>query len=369
MPTNLKKKLVPGHIQNLKPYIPGKTIEDIREQYHPPRISKLGSNENRLGCSPMVLEAVKNGFESFANYPDPISRKLRKKLARKLNISDNRIILGNGSNGIIQYMVKAFFGEQEEALTASCTFVGFLVAAHINNIPLAQVDLTDDYRFDLEKMAGAINANTKMIYIANPNNPTGTYVSRNEFEAFMEQVPEDVLVVVDEAYYEFAKELDDYPHALDYDYPNLILLRTFSKAYGLAGLRVGYAVASERIITEMNKVKPTFSPSDPAQKAAFSALDDIEFIAKSVKVVERGRKRLYSLLDEFDIEYAESAANSVMMVFDSEAEAREFNQAMMERGVIIRPLPGFGMPNAIRVTIGDEPDMEHFEQSLRNILE
>jgi len=360
---------VPEHIKELKPYVPGKTIADIKALYNPPRIAKLGSNENQLGCSPKAIEAAQKSLSDIASYPDPISRELREKLSRKLGISTDQIVLGHGTNGIIQYMVKAFFGPNEQAITASGTFVGFLVAAMINNIPLRRIDLTDDYRFDLPAMADAVTDNTKMIYIANPNNPTGTYVTRTEFETFMKRIPEDILVVMDEAYFEYSRHQSDYPNALDYGYPNVIALRTFSKAYGLAGLRIGYAAGPTDIIAEMKKVKPTFAPSVPAQAAALAALDDPGFLKRSVEVVDRGRKKLYKLFNEFNIEYAESSANAVMMVFNNENQARKFNHAMLKRGVIIRPLPGFGMPNAIRVTIGDQPDMQHFEESFRQVID
>jgi len=363
------KTMVPDHIQQLQPYVPGKTIADIKERYHPPRIAKLGSNENPLGCSHQALEAARNSLQNIASYPDPISRKLRHSLAGKLKVSPDNIILGHGSNGIIQYMVKAFLSGPDEAMTATGTFVGFFVAATINKIPIQRIALTDDYRYDLEAMADAVRPETKMIYIANPNNPTGTYVTKAEFETFMHHIPDDILVVVDEAYFEYAILNEDYPRALDYSHPNLIGLRTFSKAYGLAGLRIGYAIARKEIIEVLNKVRPTFSPSLPAQAAALAAVGDQDFIAKSVEVVRKGREQLYCLFDEFNIAYARSSANSVMMILNNAEEAEHFNNAMVKKGVIIRPLGGFGLPHAIRITIGDKLDMDHFEESFREVVE
>ena len=371
MITDATKSLVPNHIQQLQPYVPGKTIAEIKERYNPPRIAKLGSNENQLGCSPQALEAARNSLQNISSYPDPISRNLRHSLAGKLKVNPDNIILGNGSNGIIQYMVKAFMGEGDQALTATGTFVGFFVAATINNIPIERIDLTDDYRYNLEAMADAVRPETKMIYIANPNNPTGTYVTKSEFEVFMKRIPKDILVVVDEAYFEYAILNDNYPRALDYthSHPNLIVLRTFSKAYGLAGLRIGYAVARKEIIKVLNKVKPTFAPSVPAQAAALAAIEDQDFIAKSVEVVRKGREQLYQLFDEFQIAYVTSSSNSVMMICNSAEEAQSFNEAMVKKGVIIRPLPGFGLPNAIRITMGDKLDMDHFEKCFREVMQ
>ncbi len=207
-----------------------------------------------------------------------------------------------------------------------------------------------------------------MVYIANPNNPTGTYITDSEFERFMRKVPRDVLVIMDEAYYEYAKEVSDYPHSLDYDYENVITLRTFSKAYGLAGFRIGYAIASERIIANMMKTKLTFEPTTPAQAAALAALGDQRFLKKSKDVVEEGKKRLYRFFVKHQIDYVPSISNSVLMILPTEKQAADFTQSMLEQGVILRQTTAFGLPNCIRITIGRKKEMDHFEHSFEKAL-
>lgn len=367
MQVDNKRPLVPANIENLKPYVAGKTIAEVEEKYHPPMIAKLASNENRLGCSPRVKKAVAEALAEIQDYPDPIARKLRARLAEMNGLQPENIILGNGSESILSIVTKTFFLEEDIALTADATFVGFFVQAGIHGVEVERLPLAEGYRFDLEAMANAINGKTKLVYIANPNNPTGTYITRHEFEAFMGQVPEDVVVVMDEAYFEFARHLEDYPNSLDYDYPNVLTLRTFSKAYGLAGFRIGYGMGPESLVSYMMKTKLTFEPSTPAQAAALAALDDVEFLERSIEVVEEGKKRLYEFFEEQGVEYVQTAANAVMMVLRSEEEARHFTEQMQQRGVILRQLTAFGLPNCVRITIGVPREMEHFEASFKEV--
>jgi histidinol-phosphate aminotransferase len=353
--------LVPSHIQNLKPYIAGKTIEEVVQEFNPPRISKLASNENRLGCSPLVREAVMRSMDQIMNYPDPSSRLLRERLARQFGIKAGNVITGSGSEGVMALITRTFFLDTEEALTADATFIGFIVLANSRGVKLRRVPLTPDYRFDLEAMADAIRPETKVIYLANPNNPTGTYFTQEEFERFHSRVPPNVLVIMDEAYFEYARGAKNYPDSMQYRFDNVITLRTFSKAYGMAGLRIGYGFAHDEIITNLMKVKLPFEPSTPAQAAALAALDDAVFLERSVAMVNTGRERLYRFLESRGVEYVKSVANSVMTVFSSEKEADDFTQAMLRQGVILRRLPAFGLPNCVRITIGTPEEMEHFE--------
>ncbi len=352
----------------MSPYVAGKTIAEVEEAYHPDQIAKLASNENRLGCSPLVEEAVKGAMGEIQDYPDPASRKLRAMLAEKYDVSSENIIVAAGSESVIANLCRTFFLNHEEAITAGATFVGFFVQANVRGISLNLVPTTDNYRFDLPAMAECIGPQTKMIYIANPNNPTGTYITKQEFEDFMTQVPEDVLVIMDEAYYEYANKVEDYPNSLDYDYDNVITLRTFSKAYGLAGFRIGYGIAHEDLISNMMKTKLTFEPTTLAQVAAEAALKDEDFLKQSIALVEKGRNRLYDFFDRHDIRYARSISNSVMMIMNTEKEAIDFTQSMLEKGVILRRIHAFGLPNCIRITIGTEREMNHFENSAKQVL-
>ncbi len=363
------KPLVPSNIETLKPYVAGKTITEVVELYKPKRIAKLASNENRVGCSPKVKPAIDKAFEYIQDYPDPVARKLRATIAEHNNVKSENVFLASGSESIISILCKTFFLNRENAITADATFVGFFVQIGVRGIHLKRIPVTPDYRYDVKAIANAIDENTKMIYIANPNNPTGTYITKKEFEWFMEQVPQDTLVVMDEAYYEYAKEVSDYPHALDYDYDNIIVLRTFSKAYGLAGFRVGYAFAHEELISNMMKTKLTFEPTTLGQVAASAAYHDDEFLAESVRVVQESKERLYRFFDEHKVDYVKSISNSVMMVLPDEQAAINFTQNMLKKGVILRRVNAFGLPNCIRITVGVPEEMDHFEQSFLKISE
>lgn len=362
------RELVPNNIKEMSPYVAGKTIAEVEEAYHPEQIAKLASNENRLGCSPQVKEAVKNAMSEIQDYPDPSSRELRSMLAEKYDVSTDNIIVAAGSESVIANLCRTFFLNHEEAITSSATFVGFFVQASIRGITLKRVSPTSGYRFDLDEMVENINSKTKMIYIANPNNPTGTYITKTEFEEFMARVPDDVLVIMDEAYYEYANKIEDYPDSLDYKFDNVITLRTFSKAYGLAGFRIGYGIAHEELISNMMKTKLTFEPTTLAQVAAQAALEDEDFLKRSVELVEKGRNRLYDFFDKHDLSYAPSISNSVMMIMETEEEAVDFTQSMLEQGVILRRIHAFGLPTCIRITIGTEQEMDHFENSAKQVL-
>ena len=358
-----EKKLVPDNIRNLKPYVAGKTIAEVKQAYNPPRISKLASNENRLGCSPVVKSTVNDAIEEIQDYPDPISRKLRAKLAEENGVEEENIVIAAGSESIISNLCRTFFLDHEEAITADATFVGFFVHANIHDVSMKKIPVTDNYTFDLDAMAEAVTDQTKMIYIANPNNPTGTYISQSEFEAFMEKVPSDVIVIMDEAYYEYAKDIEDYPSSVEYGYDNVLTLRTFSKAYGLAGFRLGYAIGHKDLISSMMKTKLTFEPTALAQAAAEAAIDDKGFLQESVHVVEEGKKRLYDFFESRNADYIRSISNSVVLILEREQDAIDFTEGMLKKGVILRRINAFGLPNCIRITIGTEEDMQHFEEA------
>jgi histidinol-phosphate aminotransferase len=367
MKDHLQQPFVPDNIKNLSPYVAGKTIREVREAYHPDQISKLASNENRLGCSPLVPPALAKAVEEIQDYPDPAARKLKAALAQKNSVSDENIILAAGSESLIAILLRTFFQNNEEAITADATFVGFFVQANIRGITLTKIPVTSGFRFDVDAIAEAVTNRTKMIYIANPNNPTGTFITRKEFEKLMEAVPDDVLMIMDEAYFEYAQEIEDYPRAADYDYDNVLSLHTFSKAYGLAGLRIGYAIGPKELIQTMSKTKLTFEPSALGQAAALAALEDEEFLAKSKQIVEKGKTRLYRFFDERQIPYVRSSANSVLMICERREIAEKFTQKMLEQGVILRQTNAFGLPHCIRITIGTEENMQHFERSFEEL--
>jgi histidinol-phosphate aminotransferase len=361
--------LVPKNIQSLQPYEAGKTIEEVRKQYQPKRISKLASNENRLGCSEKVIQAIRQASGDIQDYPDPLATDLRKKLADKHQVSQSEILLGAGSESLIGMLCRTFFKDDENAITANGTFVGFFVQSGVRGIQVKKVPLTKDYRFDVEGILKAVDGKTKMIYIANPNNPTGTYITKKEYRNLLDGIPENVLLVMDEAYHEYATSVKDYPNSLLSRHQNVVTLRTFSKAYGLAGMRVGYAIAEEELIEQMIKTKLTFEPPRLGQAAAKAALDDQSFVERSVTVVVEERKKLYDFFDKHDVRYVRSIANSVMIILENENAAKSFTKSMMKQGVILRRAHAFGLPNCIRITIGTEQEMNHFKESYINLFE
>ena len=362
------KPLVPNNIEQLSRYVAGKTIAEVEEVYNPKRIAKLASNENRLGFSPKVKESIEKALSGAHNYPDPIARELRKAIAARNGVKETEVIVASGSESIIAMLCRTFFLNKQNAITADATFVGFFVQMGVRGAHLKKIPVTKDYKFDIKAIVNAIDEDTKMVYIANPNNPTGTYITKTEYEWMMEKIPSDVLVVMDEAYYEFSEEVDDYPHALDYNYENVIVLRTFSKAYGLAGFRVGYAIAREEIINYLLKTKLTFEPSALGQAAALAAYQDTDFLKKGLAVIEEGKQRLYTFFDKHQVEYVRSISNSVMMVFQTEEEAIDFTQSMLEKGVVLRRINAFGLPNCVRISIGLKEDMDQFEWAFEEIL-
>lgn len=361
--------ILPNNIKRLKGYVAGKTIAEVKNLYQPQQISKLASNENRLGCSDKVQGAVLDSLKEVQDYPDPVSRLLRKKIAEKCGVSEPEILLAAGSESLISVICRTFFKDGENAVTADATFVGFYVQAGVRGISLKRIPLNSDYKFDVDGILESVDNQTKLVYLANPNNPTGTILNKDEYLKLLNGLPDDVLLINDEAYYEYAVSNPDYPESVSMMRDNVIILRTFSKAFGLAGFRIGFAIAHERLITEMSKTRLTFEPTTPAQAAALAALDDDAFIKKSVDTVKRGKGELYSFFDEHSVKYVESDSNSVLMNLDTEQEAIEFTERMLRLGVILRRVNAFGLPNCVRITIGRKIEMDHFMEAFLNVFE
>ena len=249
-------------------------------------MDKLASNENSLGPSPKAIEAMANSLSGLHRYPDISGFELRTKLANRFNIKIENVIIGGGSEGIMSTIMRTFLLSDDEIVSAANSFIGFRVLANASGRKVHWVPMKN-YRYDLEAMAEKVTDYTKIIYIANPDNPTGTYITREEFEEFYVHVPERVLIILDEAYYEFAQSRDNYPDSMTYRYDNIITLRTFSKAYGLAGLRIGYGFAHDELIRNLMKVKEPFSPSLIAHTAGSAAMDDSAFLEKTLTINER----------------------------------------------------------------------------------
>ena len=359
--------LVPQNIQELQPYKPGKPIEDVKREFGLDKVIKLASNENPLGVSPQAMQAMISTLHGLNRYPDAASRDLRLKLAEMFNVKMENVITGSGSEGILSDIMRTFLFDDEEVITSEGTFTGFYIVAKSRGIKLITVPLKN-YTFDLDAIADQINNKTKIIYLVNPNNPTGTWFPKSEFDNFIKKVPGNVLVIMDEAYYEFVRHKDDYPDSMFYRYDNVISLRTFSKAYGLAGIRIGYGFAHEELISNLIKVKVTFAPSAPAQAAGLAALNDTQFLDYYLELNRKGKYFFYRLFEELGIEYAKSDTNFVMTVWESEERAAFIAHELLKRGVIVRPLNAFRLPNCIRVTMGLPYENEVFAEKLKEVI-
>ncbi len=359
--------LIPQHILDLQPYVPGRTIDEIKRAYGINRVIKLASNENPLGVSPQAVQAMIASMHEINRYPDISSFLLREKLSEMFNVNSDAIITGHGSEAIMQAAVRTFLTNGDEVITCKGTFVGFYVMVNACGIKMILVPLKE-YKFDLNIIADAITPKTKIIYLANPNSPTGTFFHKDEFDDFMNNLPEGIIVIVDEAYFEFVKGNSLFPDSLDYKLDNVITLRTFSKAYGLAGIRLGYGFGKPELIEHIHKVRLPFEPGVPSQAAGVAALNDKQFLDYYLELNNKGKEFFYSLYDRLGIEYVKSETNFVMSIFDSEDMVNKLSEKLLRKGVIVRPLRPFGLPHCIRVTVGLQEENEFYAKALEEVL-
>ena len=364
----IAKSLVPDYIRDLKVYQAGKPVDELAREKGLTKISKLASNENPLGPSPFAIKEMTAGLWDLHQYPDMHAYKLKSALSKLYKLKMENIILGNGSEGIMAYIARAFISPGDEVLTSENTFIGFYIIARSVGANLKTVPLTEDFRFNIEKLIDGITDKTKVIYIANPNNPTGTYIQKEEFDHLMSKVPANVLVILDEAYYEFAKEFEDYPDSMDYRYDNVLTLRTFSKAYGLSGIRVGYGFGNENLIANLSKVKLPFEPNLIAQLGATGALNDTPHLERTLKNNSKLIKKTYDFLVEKNFKPIQSITNFITWRTGSEEASNYLFQELLNKGVIIRPLKANEMPDYVRVSIGTKEEMNHFFQAMNEVL-
>ncbi|MFH1441294.1 MAG: histidinol-phosphate transaminase [Candidatus Omnitrophota bacterium] len=352
------------NIENIVPYIGGKPIEETKRELGLRSIVKLASNENPLGACPRAIEAVINSLTKINRYPDGNCFYLKKKLAKSTNVQPANIIFGNGSDELIDIIIKAFVEEDENIISSETTFLEYEIISKVNNRKFISVPLKY-FKYDLEAIRKKIDKKTKLIFIANPNNPTGTYVTKYELRDFLKTLPDNVILVVDEAYNAFI-DVDDFPNTLEYvGNKNLIILRTFSKAYGLAGLRIGYAISSEDIISPMEKARQPFNVNLLAQEAALASIDDKDFIRKTKEVILEGKNYLYDALTKMGLVYVPSVANFILI--NVERDCGVFFRQMLKYGVIIRDMKQYGLNNFIRVTIGTKKENERFIKVLKKV--
>ena len=359
------EKLVRKNIMEVTPYIAGKPIEEIKRQLGLKEVIKLASNENPLGPSLKAVQAIKKGLQDINRYPDSRGFSLKRKLARVLNLEPSNLVLGNGSDELIDIIIKTFVEADEFIITADITFLEYEIIAQVNARRIVKVPLRY-FKYDLGSIKRKIDKKTKLIFIANPNNPTGTYLTKYEIEEFMSGLPDNVLLVMDEAYDTFI-DVDDFPNSLKYiKNKNVIVLKTFSKAYGLAGLRIGYAVASPDFTSYMERVRQPFNVNLLAQLAAGAALDDKKFLSKTKKTILEGKSYLYESLKKLGIAYVPSVANFILI--DVARDSLEVFKEMLKYGVIVRDMKQYGLKNFIRVTIGTKKENERFIRVLKKVL-
>ena len=351
--------LVPPYIESLRPYEPGRSIDEVRREYGLTNISKLASNENPLGPSPLALEAIRRQLSGLNLYPNG-GLDLRRTMAENFDLKLENVIAGSGSEGIMSGIIRTFLCDDDEVLTTDAAFIGFQVLARSRGVKYRTVPYRD-WHYDLAALAVQITANTKIIYLANPNNPTGTIFTRHEFDSFYQHVPERVLIILDEAYFEYAKDNPRYPDSMHYRYDNVITLRTFSKIYGLAGIRIGYGFAHEDLIANLLKVKLPFEPSTLAQAAGIG--DDFILGAEL-----RGLRRLTDSFRGMGMDVVPSDANFVMLPLGSAEEARALTEALLREGVIVRPLGAFGLPQCVRISMGTDEENAWCVEAVREQL-
>jgi histidinol-phosphate aminotransferase len=356
---------VPDYIRSLIPYAPGKPIEEVEREIGIANSIKLASNENPLGPSPLALDAMRLKLTQLHLYPDGDCFYLKHALTAKLNVAPEQLIFGNGSNEIIELAIRTFMRAGDEAVMARQAFVVYkLVVQAVGGIS-QEVPLRN-FTHDLEAMVAAIGPKTRIIFLANPNNPTGTIYRKAQWEAFLKQVPDEILIIVDEAYFEYV-EAADYADSLDYHHQGktLLTLRTFSKLYGLAGLRIGYGVADKEIISLMHRVRQPFNVNAPAQWAALAALNDGEHVRRSLDNNRQGLGYLTAEFARLGIEYVPSHANFILW---RAGKGEDVFNRLLAQGIIVRPMAGYQLPEHLRVTIGTMDENRKFIDALKKAL-
>ncbi len=357
--------LVRRNILGVSAYVAGKPIEETKRQLGLREVIKLASNENPLGPSPRAVSAIKKAAGWVNRYPDSQGFYLKRRLARHYSLGAENIILGNGSDELIDIIIKTFVEDDQRILTSEGTFLEYKIIASVLGRGVDTVPLKY-FKYDLEAMLRKIDKRTKLIFIANPNNPTGTYITKIELEYFLARIPDSVIVVVDEAYDAFI-DVRDFPSASGYlRNKNVIILKTFSKAYGLAGLRIGLALARPGFIEYMERARQPFNVNSLAQAAAIAALDDKPFLARTRKATLEGRQYLYGALKRLGITYVASQANFILL--NTGCDGVTVFKDMLKMGVIVRDMQQYGLKEYIRVTVGTKSENEKFIKALKRAI-
>jgi histidinol-phosphate aminotransferase len=371
MPISVGELVAPG-IAAIRPYEPGKPIEEVERELGatlpPGGVIKLASNENPLGPSPRALEAARSALTRAQLYPDGGCFYLRRKLAARLGVGEDEVAIGNGSNEILDLIVRTFCAPGDEVLAHAHTFLCYGISAHARGADYREVERGAGYRYQLDALADAATGRTRVVFVANPDNPTGVHAGAGELVRLARRLPERAILVIDEAYHEYA-DAPDYPDALRLrgERQLLVTLRTFSKIYGLAGLRCGYGVGPRELVGYLDRVRNPFNVSALAQAAAEAALDDVEHVERSRRINRAGMAQLADGLARLGAPALPSQANFVL--FDvGPREGREVYAALLRRGVIVRPMGAYGLPHHLRVTVGSGEENARFLEALAGAL-
>lgn len=364
----MSRDLFRKELAMFKPYVPGKPIEEVKREYGLSSIEKLASNENQLGPSPLAVEAIIKAVGEINFYPESTAYELKRELAEDLGIKEENLVIGNGGEELLQIIAQTFINEGDEIIVASPSFgiynttVG-LLGGIINSVPFK------NNKYDFEEMIKKVNNNTKLLYVCSPNNPTGNIATVDELDYLFNQLPNDVVVILDEAYYEFAVSNSDYPDSIRRlrQRPNTVILRTFSKISGIAGVRIGYLITSELIAAEMNKIKLTFDVNRLAQEAARGALKDKEHTRKTVEANRKSLEMMEKYFDEKGFEYIKSYANFIFV--DLKMHSKEAFEELMKRGVIVRPGYFWGWDNWIRISTGTLEQTQILLNKLQDVMD
>ncbi|MCK5451702.1 MAG: histidinol-phosphate transaminase [Candidatus Omnitrophica bacterium] len=349
------------------PYKPGKPIEEVKRELGIKEVIKLASNENPIKPSEKVINAVMKAAENINRYPDGGCFYLREALSKELSVPGENIIFGNGSDEIIIFAIRTFVSPGDEVIISDPTFLIYRIASEIENAVIKVVP-SKDLEYDLEAMLDKVTPRTKMIFIANPENPTGSYISDVKLRDFIEKLSDEIIIFLDEAYYEFAKG-GDYPETLDLierEDRNVIISRTFSKAYGLAGIRIGYALARKDIAEVLNKIREPFNINSIAQAAAIAALKDNEYLEKSVELVKQEKKKIYNELNSLGVRLFPSRTNFILM--DTGRDSVKIAGDLLKQGIIVREMSGWGFKGYIRVNIGLQEENDKFIEMFRRMI-
>lgn len=350
-------------VQALKAYEPGKPLAELEREYGITEAVKLASNENPLGMSHKARKAIVTASSEASLYPDGNAFYLKQALTKQLHVNDSQITIGNGSNDILEIIARCFASQNDAIMYSQYAFAVYPIVTQAIGATHQMIPAIN-WGHDLDAMQEAITDKTKVIFIANPNNPTGTFLDSEKLLSFIKSVSKKIIVVIDEAYHEYVNQVN-YVSAVNWvnDFENLIVTRTFSKAYGLAGLRVGYSASHASVANILNRVRQPFNANSLALAAAEAAIEDQDFIAKSVELNNKGKEQLYRAFEKLELDFIKSEGNFVAVDVQ-----KDVNEALLKKGIIIRPIAAYQMPNYIRVSVGSQLENERFIQALTDVL-